>query len=164
MWFFCNKLVFFERKFPNVKEPLERIWLVNWLKGRPVNPKNEDEIIAIIDWLIEFQKKTKLYSKIIKVGRTHTQDATPLTLGQEFSGYLTQLKNNKKRIILASKELLYIAQGGTARTIAWNTIFEFAASTAPTITATANKTDILTFRYNGSIWQEIGRVQNMAQT
>lgn len=57
-----------------------------------------------------------------------------------------------------------IAQGGTARTVAWNTIFEFAASTAPTITATANKTDILSFRYNGSVWQEIGRVQNMAQT
>ena len=57
-----------------------------------------------------------------------------------------------------------IAQGGTARTVAWNTVFEFAASTAPTITATANKTDILAFRYNGSVWQEIGRVQNMAQT
>ena len=57
-----------------------------------------------------------------------------------------------------------IAQGGTARTIAWNTVFEFAASTAPTVTATANKTDIFTFRYNGSVWQEIGRVQNMAQT
>mgnify|MGYP000680902758 CR=1 FL=1 len=57
-----------------------------------------------------------------------------------------------------------IAQGGTARTIAWNTVFEFAASTAPTITATANKTDILSFRYNGSVWQEIGRSQNMAQT
>ena len=57
-----------------------------------------------------------------------------------------------------------LAQGGTARTVAWNTVFEFAASTAPTITATANKTDILAFRYNGSVWQEIGRVQNMAQT
>ena len=57
-----------------------------------------------------------------------------------------------------------IAQGGTARTVAWNTVFEFAASTAPTMTATANKTDIYTFRYNGSVWQEIGRVQNMAQT
>ena len=57
-----------------------------------------------------------------------------------------------------------IAQGGTARTIAWNTVFEFAASTAPTITATANKTDILSFRYNGSVWKEIGRSQNMAQT
>ena len=57
-----------------------------------------------------------------------------------------------------------IAQGGTARTVAWNTVFEFAASTAPTVTATASKTDIFTFRYNGSVWQEIGRVQNMAQT
>ena len=57
-----------------------------------------------------------------------------------------------------------LAQGGTARTIAWNTVFEFAASTAPTVTATANKTDIFTFRYNGSVWQEIGRVQNLAQS
>ena len=57
-----------------------------------------------------------------------------------------------------------IAQGGTAYTVAWNTVFEFAASTAPTVTATANKTDIFSFRYNGSVWQEIGRVQNLAQT
>ncbi len=57
-----------------------------------------------------------------------------------------------------------LAQGGTARTIGWNTVFEFAASTAPTVTATASKTDIFSFRYNGSVWQEIGRVQNMAQT
>ena len=57
-----------------------------------------------------------------------------------------------------------LAQGSTARTVAWNTVFEFAASTAPTVTATANKTDIFSFRYNGSVWQEIGRVQNMAQT
>lgn len=57
-----------------------------------------------------------------------------------------------------------IAQGGTARTIAWNTVFEFASSTAPTVTATANKTDIFSFRYNGSVWQEVGRVQNLAQT
>jgi len=57
-----------------------------------------------------------------------------------------------------------LAQGGTARTVAWNTVFEFAASTAPTVTATANKTDIFAFRYNGSVWQEIGRIQNMAQT
>ena len=56
-----------------------------------------------------------------------------------------------------------LAQGGTPRTIAWNTVFEFAASTAPTVTATANKTDIFSFRYNGSVWQEIGRVQNLAQ-
>jgi len=59
-----------------------------------------------------------------------------------------------------------IAQPGSGGpyTVAWNTIFEFAASTAPTMTATASKTDIFSFRYNGSIWQEIGRVQNLAQT
>jgi hypothetical protein len=57
-----------------------------------------------------------------------------------------------------------IAQGGTPYTVAWNTAFEFAASTAPTVTATANKTDIFSFRYNGTVWQEIGRVQNLAQT
>jgi hypothetical protein len=57
-----------------------------------------------------------------------------------------------------------IAQGGTAYTVAFNTIFEFASSTAPTITATANKTDIYSWKFNGSVWQEIGRVQNMAQT
>ncbi|MDC3382363.1 hypothetical protein OAV94_01050 [Candidatus Pelagibacter sp.] len=57
-----------------------------------------------------------------------------------------------------------LAQGGTVYTVAWHTDFEFAASTAPTVTATANKTDIFSFRYNGSVWQEIGRVQNMAQT
>ena len=57
-----------------------------------------------------------------------------------------------------------IAMNGTPRTIAWHTNFEFAASTAPTATATANKTDIFSFRYNGSVWQEIGRVQNLAQT
>ena len=56
-----------------------------------------------------------------------------------------------------------IAQGVTPYTVAWNTVFEFAASVAPTVTATANKTDIFSFRYNGSVWQEIGRVQNLAQ-
>ena len=49
-------------------------------------------------------------------------------------------------------------------TLAWGNDFEFASSTAPTMTATDAKTDIFTFRYNGSVWQELGRVQNMAQT
>ena len=68
--------------------------------------------------------------------------------------------NNSEGAIIS----IEIAQGGTPRTVAWNTVFEFAASTAPTVTATANKTDIFSFRYNGSVWQEIGRVQNLAQT
>ena len=58
--------------------------------------------------------KTKIYKDIIKIGRTHTQDATPITLGQVFSGYLEQIKNNEKRILEAKKELQFVVQGGTA--------------------------------------------------
>ena len=59
-----------------------------------------------------------------------------------------------------------VAQHATSGpyTLAWNTVFEFASSTTPVMTATDAKTDIFSFRYNGSVWQEIGRSQNMAQT
>ena len=59
-------------------------------------------------------KKSKEFKKIIKVGRTHLQDATPLSLGQEFSGYHVQLKKCIERIEYALKEIYFLAQGGTA--------------------------------------------------
>ena len=62
----------------------------------------------------ELRKKSKEFRNIIKVGRTHLQDATPLSLGQEFSGYYTQLKKSINRIELALQEILFLAQGGTA--------------------------------------------------
>ena len=62
----------------------------------------------------ELKKKTKEFKSIVKVGRTHLQDATPLTLGQEFSGYHSQLKKCIVRIESALKEIYYLAQGGTA--------------------------------------------------
>ena len=62
----------------------------------------------------ELLKKSKEFNKIVKVGRTHLQDATPLTLGQEFSGYHSQLKKCILRIENALKEIHYLAQGGTA--------------------------------------------------
>ena len=62
----------------------------------------------------ELKKKIYLFNKIIKVGRTHLQDATPLSLGQEFSGYHVQLKKSIERIELALKEIHFLAQGGTA--------------------------------------------------
>ena len=62
----------------------------------------------------ELKKKVKEFKKIVKLGRTHLQDATPLTLGQEFSGYQFQLKESIKRIEEALKEIYFIAQGGTA--------------------------------------------------
>jgi len=62
----------------------------------------------------ELAKKTKEFKRIVKVGRTHLQDATPLTLGQEFSGYHAQLKKCIFRVESALKEIHYLAQGGTA--------------------------------------------------
>jgi fumarate hydratase class II len=59
-------------------------------------------------------KKAKEFAKIVKIGRTHTMDATPLTLGQEFSGYAAQIKSAIARISLAQRELYPLAQGGTA--------------------------------------------------
>jgi len=58
--------------------------------------------------------QTKKWSKIIKIGRTHLQDATPLSLGQEFSGYAAQITSNIRRINTATSGLLSLAQGGTA--------------------------------------------------
>lgn len=66
------------------------------------------------------QLHTSLHSKsvefkdIIKIGRTHTQDATPLTLGQEFSGYATQVKYGIDRVLCALPHMYQLAQGGTA--------------------------------------------------
>ena len=62
----------------------------------------------------ELAKKSKEFKNIIKIGRTHLQDATPLSLGQEFSGYQVQLKKCIERIELSLKEIYFLAQGGTA--------------------------------------------------
>ncbi|PPR44426.1 MAG: Fumarate hydratase class II [Alphaproteobacteria bacterium MarineAlpha5_Bin8] len=75
----------------------------------------EKKLLISLDLLInELKNKSKKFHKTIKIGRTHLQDATPITLGQEFSGYLQQIINNKERILSAKKELIYLAQGGTA--------------------------------------------------
>lgn len=58
--------------------------------------------------------KSAEFEHVIKIGRTHTQDATPLTLGQEFSGYVTQVAYGVLRIEAAMPRLLQLAQGGTA--------------------------------------------------
>jgi fumarate hydratase class II len=60
------------------------------------------------------RKKEKAFAGIVKIGRTHTQDATPLTLGQEFSGYAAQVESGIARLRLAVRDLYPLAQGGTA--------------------------------------------------
>ena len=75
----------------------------------------EEKLFSALKNLIkELKSKSTKYKNIIKVGRTHTQDATPITLGQEFSGYQDQISKNLDRLKIAKNELLYIPQGGTA--------------------------------------------------
>jgi len=78
-------------------------------------------------------EKEKAWAKIIKVGRTHLMDATPLTLGQEFSGYRTQIENGIKRVEYSLEGLRELAQGGTAVGTGLNTHPKFAETVAKTI-------------------------------
>jgi fumarate hydratase class II len=79
------------------------------------------------------EKKTKEFARIVKIGRTHTQDATPLTLGQEFSGYAAQVKGGIARAQLALKALYPLAQGGTAVGTGLNAKPQFAKLVAKKI-------------------------------
>jgi len=73
------------------------------------------------------QIKSREFARIVKIGRTHTQDATPLTLGQEFSGYAAQVRSGIVRNRLALKQLYPLAQGGTAVGTGLNAHPRFAA-------------------------------------
>ena len=74
--------------------------------------------------------KAELFSELIKLGRTHLMDATPLTLGQEFSGYARQMENGIARVEASVPRLLELAQGGTAVGTGLNAIEGFAESFA----------------------------------
>ena len=79
--------------------------------------------------------KAQAWGDIIKIGRTHTQDATPLTLGQEFSGYTQQLDNGIARIESTLPALMELAQGGTAVGTGLNAPIGFAEKVAERVTA-----------------------------
>jgi fumarate hydratase, class II len=73
-----------------------------------------DLIPALSELHAALRKKEKAFEHIVKIGRTHTQDATPLTLGQEFSGYAVQVESGIARLRAAVKDIYPLAQGGTA--------------------------------------------------
>jgi fumarate hydratase class II len=79
--------------------------------------------------------KSDAWAKIIKIGRTHTQDATPLTLGQEFGGYAQQVANGIERIEQTLPKLMELAQGGTAVGTGLNAPVGFAEKVAEQIAA-----------------------------
>jgi fumarate hydratase class II len=90
---------------------------------------------ALAHLLDALQKKAREFARIVKIGRTHTQDATPLTLGQEFSGYAAQVDSGIARNRLALKELYPLAQGGTAVGTGLNAHPRFAALFAKKVAA-----------------------------
>ncbi len=97
------------------------------------------------------RKKETAFAHIVKIGRTHTQDATPLTLGQEFSGYAAQVESGVARLDVAVKDLFALAQGGTAVGTGLNSKPQFArlfakhvaAITKLPFTSAANKFEAL---------------------
>ena len=99
------------------------------------NTMLEEELIPALQNLAnELDKKATAFSDIVKIGRTHLQDATPITLGQEFSGYAQMVKNGIKRIQNAQGFLSELALGGTAVGTGINTKAQFGTHMAKEIT------------------------------
>jgi fumarate hydratase class II len=110
-----------------------------------------DLVPALVELHRELRKKEKAFAPIVKIGRTHTQDATPLTLGQEFSGYAAQVESGIARLHVAVKDLYPLAQGGTAVGTGLNSKPKFARTFAKHVaeiarlpfTSAANKFEAL---------------------
>ncbi len=88
--------------------------------------ETNEKLFKNINLLIkELKVKRKKFSEVIKIGRTHLQDATPISIGQEFSSFINQIENARKRIETNLSEILYLAQGGTAVGTGLNTSKDF---------------------------------------
>jgi fumarate hydratase class II len=95
----------------------------------------EEELIPALQSLRDaLDAKSKQFEHLIKIGRTHLQDATPLTLGQEFSGYVTQVEYGIERVKSSLPRLRNLAQGGTAVGTGINTFKGFAEAIAEEVT------------------------------
>ena len=98
----CNQSQSSNDTFPTVMHIAASSQIQNELIPQLTNLKNA------------LEAKSKEFDHIVKIGRTHLQDATPLTLGQEFSGYVQQVENGIQRVAHSLKTLSFLAQGGTA--------------------------------------------------
>ena len=86
-------------------------------------------IPALTELHVALRRKAESFAEIIKIGRTHLQDATPIRLGQEFSGYAAQVEQGIRRLTLATESLSELALGGTAVGTGINTHTQFAKRT-----------------------------------
>ena len=103
----------------------------------------EDHVLPAIDVLDQtFVKLSEEYADVIKVGRTHLQDATPLTLGQEISGWTASLEKDAKMLRQSLDEVRELALGGTAVGTGLNALPEFGETVAAEISALTGKTFI----------------------
>lgn len=96
-------------------------------------------IPTVSDLAKTFDEKSKQFEKIVKIGRTHLMDAVPLTLGQEFSGYVSQLKHCLERVLKALPGLYKLAIGGTAVGTGLNTHPEFSEKVCEKISELTGK-------------------------
>ena len=94
---------------------------------------------ALLSLAKKFESKSNEWAQVIKIGRTHTQDATPLTLGQEFSGYAMQVNNGIERIKGTLPKLMELAQGGTAVGTGLNAPKDFGVKIAQSISKITDK-------------------------
>ena len=103
----------------------------------------EDHVLPAIDVLDQtFLKLSEEYADVIKVGRTHLQDATPLTLGQEISGWAASLEKDAKMLLQSLDEVRELALGGTAVGTGLNALPEFGETVTAEISALTGKTFI----------------------
>ena len=100
----------------------------------------EDRLLPAMKKLHDaLHDKSKQFNSIIKIGRTHTMDATPLTLGQEFSGYATQMEYGMERVNASLPHLSMLAQGGTAVGTGLNSKVGFAEAVAEKVSQMTGK-------------------------
>ena len=100
----------------------------------------EDRLLPAMKKLQQaLQAKSDEFQSIIKIGRTHTMDATPLTLGQEFSGYATQMEYGVERVSTSLPHLSMLAQGGTAVGTGLNSKVGFAEAVAEKVSEMTGK-------------------------
>jgi fumarate hydratase class II len=95
----------------------------------------KNELLPAIDKIaIELEAKAKAWDRLVKIGRTHLQDATPIRLGQEFSGYASQMRHAEERLHRALHALSELAIGGTAVGTGINTHKDFGSMVAAELT------------------------------
>jgi fumarate hydratase class II len=95
-----------------------------------------DDVLSALEQLRKtLQAKSEAFDSIVKIGRTHLQDATPLTLGQEFSGYAAQLEHAAEALNIAQAGLYELAIGGTAVGTGLNTHPDFAVQVCASLSA-----------------------------